>query len=252
MRYLNHQSNQSKNDQYRIHHHQLCFFNHLRNHSNKIKSFKKRTIMKKVVLILSLVFIGMTVNAQTKYEKGMQKAFSFWEQNKTTEAVNLFERISEAAPKEWLPSYYAAQVNIMNGFTVKDKNQLTQQLDKAQAQLDHAKSISPNNPEIMVLQAMLYTVWVAHDGATYGMQYGQKVAEIYAKALGIDKNNPRVVFCKAEWDIGSARFFGKDTSQYCKEFERAKTLFETDKSEIAFYPSWGKNRVAQLVEDCKK
>jgi len=139
---------------------------------------KKRTTMKKVLLILSLVFIGMTANAQTKYEKGMQKALSFWQQNKTTEAVNLFERISEAAPKEWLPSYYAAQVNIMNGFTIKDKAQLTQQLGKAQAQLDHAKSISPNNPEIMVLQAMLYTVWVAYDGATYGMQYGQKVAMI--------------------------------------------------------------------------
>jgi len=52
--------------------------------------------------------------------------------------------------------------------------------------------------------------------------------------------------------MGSARFFGKDTAPYCKEFERAQTLFETDKSETAFYPSWGKDRATQLVEDCKK
>ncbi len=208
--------------------------------------------MKKVVFILSLVFFGITANAQTKYEKGMQKAFSLLEENKSNEAVNLFERISEAAPEEWLPSYYAAQVTIMSGFAIKDKTKLSHQLEKAQTQLDHATSISPNNPEIMVMQAMLYTVWVAYDGATYGMQYGQKVAEIYAKAMAIDKNNPRVVLCKAEWDIGSARYFGQDTAPYCEAFERAKTLFETDKLTTAFHPSWGKERAAQLAEDCKK
>ncbi|QHI39132.1 hypothetical protein IMCC3317_45330 [Kordia antarctica] len=208
--------------------------------------------MKKVALILSLVFIGMTVNGQTKYEKGMQKAFSLLEQNKRSEASNLFERISEAAPTEWLPSYYAAQINITGGFGIKDKNQLTLQLDKAQLQLDHATSISPNNPELMILQAMLYTVWVAYDGATYGMQYGPKVSEIYGKALAIDKNNPRVVLCKAEWDIESARYFKQDTAVFCVAFEKAKTLFETDKPETAFHPSWGKERATKLAEDCKK
>ncbi|MBC8753847.1 tetratricopeptide repeat protein [Kordia sp. YSTF-M3] len=208
--------------------------------------------MKKVVVVLSLVFIGITVNAQTKYEKGMKKAFSLLEENKSNEAVNLFERISEAAPEEWLPSYYAAQINIMSGFAIKDKTKLSQQLEKAQAQLDHATSISPNNSEIMVLQAMLYTVWVAHDGATYGMMYGQKVAEIYAKAMAIDKDNPRVVLCKGEWDMGSARFFGKDTTPFCKEYDRALTLFEKYEPATAFHPSWGKDRAVYLIEECKK
>ena len=208
--------------------------------------------MKKVVLILSLVFFGAIANAQTKYEKGMEKAFSLWEENKSAEAANLFERISAAAPTEWLPSYYAAQINIMNGFAIKDKSKLSQQLEKAQTQLDHATSISPNNPELMVMQAMLYTVWVAYDGATYGMQYAPKVSEIYAKALAIDNDNPRVVLCKAEWDMGSARYFGQDTTPFCKELERAKTLFEAATSKKDFEPSWGKERAVQMVEECKK
>ena len=208
--------------------------------------------MRKVLLLLSFIFIGMTTNAQTKYEKGMQKAFSLLEENKSNEAANLFERIAEAAPTEWLPLYYAAQTNIMGGFAIKDKSQLTLQLEKAQAQLDKATTISPNNPELMIMQAMLYTVWVAYDGATYGMKYAPKVSEIYAKALATDKNNPRVVLCKAEWDIGSARYFGQDTAPFCAAFERAKTLFETDKPETAFHPSWGKERAIKLAEDCKK
>ncbi|EDP95019.1 hypothetical protein U8527_08315 [Kordia algicida OT-1] len=208
--------------------------------------------MKKVVLILALVGFGIVANAQTKYEKGMQKAFSLLEENKSAEAANLFERISAAAPQEWLPSYYAAQINILGGFAIKDKSKLSQQLEKAQKQLDHATSISPNNPEIMIMQAMLYTVWVAYDGATYGMQYAPKVSEIYAKAYAMDKDNPRVVLCKAEWDMGSARYFGKDTAPFCKELERAKTLFENETATKGFEPSWGKERAIQLVEDCKK
>ncbi|WP_298518379.1 hypothetical protein [uncultured Kordia sp.] len=208
--------------------------------------------MKKVVLILSLVFFGSIATAQTKYEKGMEKAFSLWKEQKSVEAANLFERIAEATPNEWLPSYYAAQINVINGFAIKDKSKLAQQLEKAQKQIDHATSISPNNPEIMILQAMLYTVWVAYDGATYGMQYAPKVSEIYAKAYAIDKNNPRVVLSKTEWDMGSARYFGKDTAPYCKELERAKTLFEAEKKKDDYSPSWGKERATQLVEDCKK
>lgn len=209
--------------------------------------------MKKVVLILSLIFFGSiaTVTAQTKYEKGMEKAFSLWKENKSTEAANLFERIASASPNEWLPSYYAAQINIIGGFAIKDKSKLAQQLEKAQAQIDHATSISPNNPEIMIMQAMLYTVWVAYDGATYGMQYAPKVSEIYAKAYAIDKDNPRVVLSKTEWDIGSARYFGKDTAPFCKELERAKTLFEAETTKDDFSPQWGKERAAKLVEECK-
>ncbi|WP_046744302.1 tetratricopeptide repeat protein [Kordia zhangzhouensis] len=208
--------------------------------------------MKKIVLILLFVGVGTIASAQTQYEKGMLKAFSLWKENKSIEAANLFERISSATPNEWLPLYYAAQINILNGFTIKDKSKLTQQLEKAQAQLDKAKSLSPNNPEIMVMQAMLYTVWVAYDGATYGMKYAPKVSEIYAKALAIDHNNPRVVLCKAEWDMGSARYFGQDTAPFCKELERAQTLFETEAKQQDFTPSWGKERVIQLVDECKK
>lgn len=208
--------------------------------------------MKKVLLILSFICFAFTANAQTKFEKGMQKAFELVKQNKGAEAANLFERISEAAPKEWLPSYYAAQINIMSGFGIKDKSKLTQQLEKAQKQLDNAASISPNNPEIMVLQAMLYTVWVAYDGATYGMKYGGKVTEIYAKAYAIDKNNPRVLLCKNEWDMGSARYFGKDTAPYCAVFETALEKYNTYKAPSALHPSWGKDRVEYLIAECKK
>lgn len=206
--------------------------------------------MKKVSLIL-VFFIGQVMFAQSAYEKGMQKAFQFWGTNKTVEASNLFERISKAEKENWLPSYYAAQVNIVACFTEKDKTILTSKLAKAQQLLDHSMSISKNNPELLVMQAMLHTAWVVFDGATYGPKLSGKVAALYEKAAIIAPENPRVVFCKADWGMGAARFFGKDTKPYCEDIERSLELFSKFENKTPFYPQWGKERAQQILSTCK-
>lgn len=204
------------------------------------------------LVLATFLFAEVTAIAQTdKYTQGMEKAFALWGENKPNEAVNLFERIAGAEKDNWIPYYYAANVNIITGFSVKDQEALGLLLEKAQKHLDKAKELSPNNPELMVMQALLYTVWVAFDGATYGMKYGQTVAGIYEKAYVVAPDNPRVIFSRAEWNMGSARFFGQDIAPFCKDIKKAIELFATFKSEIPFYPSWGKDRAQQALEECK-
>ncbi len=207
--------------------------------------------MKHLIIIAAFLVSGV-ISAQTNYEKGMQKAFQLWGSNKPTEAINLFERIAKAEPDNWLPSYYAAQINIVNSFGEKDEKKLSAQLKKAQDLINDATAISKNNPEILVLQALLHTAWVAYDGATYGMTLSGKVVELYAKAAQIAPKNPRVVYCKAEWDIGGASYFGQDTTPFCKDLERALELFANFKPETPFHPNWGKERAAQVLKSCKK
>ena len=207
--------------------------------------------MKKIIIIVTVLVSGF-VNAQTNYEKGMQKAFDLWTQNKPTEAANMFERIAKAEPDNWLPPYYAAQINILYSFGEQDKEKLTAQLKKAQDLINDATAISKENPEIMVLQALLHTAWVAFDGATYGMTLSGKVVELYTKANIIAPKNPRVVYCKAEWDIGGAKYFGQDTKPFCKDLEHAIELFANFKPETAFHPNWGADRVKMLLTSCKK
>ncbi|NNK29134.1 MAG: hypothetical protein HKP06_12935, partial [Flavobacteriaceae bacterium] len=174
----------------------------------------------KQLLIISAILVSFIASAQNNYEKGMQKAFELWSDNKPTEAANLFERIAGAEQDNWLPSYWAAQINIVKSFGEKDADKLSAQLDKAQELIDFATSISQDNPEIMVMQALLHTAWVAYDGATYGMTLSGKVVEIYSKAIQIAPNNPRVILNKAEWDMGAARFFGQDMAPFCKDVQR--------------------------------
>jgi len=206
--------------------------------------------MQKLALLIAFIISGI-VSAQTNYEKGMQKAFELWGTN-PTEASNLFERIATAETNNWLPSFYAAQVLVLQGFEIKDKDKLDAQLKKAQDLINDATAISKNNPEILVLQALLHTVWVAYDGATYGMQLSPKVAALYEQAFQIDPTNPRVVLNKAEWDMGSARFFGQDTAPFCKDIESALELFANFKPETPFHPNWGKKRAEEVLASCKE
>ena len=205
--------------------------------------------MKKSITILAVLCTTITI-AQDGYTKGMQKAFQLWGEGKTVDASNMFERIANAESDNWLPYYYVSSINTIASFGEKDKEKLTQQLGKAQDFIDLARQSAPNNAEIMVQQAMIYTAWISFDGASYGMTLSGKVAALYEQALALSPENPRVVFSKAEWDMGSARYFGKDTAPYCKDVERSLELFDTFKAESAFHPNWGRERAEEIVKNC--
>lgn len=207
--------------------------------------------MKQLIIITTLLISGILIG-QTNYEKGMQKAFELWGSNQPTEASNLFERIAKAEPDNWLPVYYAAQINVINSFGERNEDKLSAKLKRAQDLINDATAISKENPEIMVLQALLHTAWVAFDGATYGMTLSGKVVELYTKAKIIAPGNPRVVYCKAEWDMGGAKYFGQDTAPFCKDIERAIELFANFKPETPFHPNWGNDRAEQILESCGK
>lgn len=207
--------------------------------------------MKHLIIIALLVITSFT-QAQTNFEKGMTKAFELWQANKTDDAENMFERIAKAEPKAWLPNYYIAQLNSIKSWSTKDATILKAQLDKAQNHLDLAMTKSENNAELLIMQAQILTNWVAFDGMTYGMKYGAKISELYGKALALEPTNPRATFCKADWEMNSAKYFGKDTAPYCKDIEASIILFDTFKPERKFYPNWGKERAVQVAASCKK
>ncbi len=206
--------------------------------------------MKKIFLAFFLS-VSTGITAQDQYEQGMQKAFALWEAEKIVEASNLFERIAMAEDDNWLPYYYVAQVNTFASYGEKDEKVLSNQLEKAKEFLDIAKRLSPKNPELLIQEAMINTAWIAFDGRTYGMTLSPKNSKLYNQALSLAPINPRVLLSKAEWDMGSARYFGKDTTPYCQDVERALELFATFKSDIPFYPKWGKERAEEVLAECK-
>ena len=208
--------------------------------------------MKTLFILIFTMVSGLSLNAQSPYEKGMEKAFDLWNQDKFTEASNLFERIAKVENDNWLPAFYAGYTLVLSAFEVKDETTLKLQLDKATDLLNQASNILQNNPEIMIAKALINTAYINFDGQKYGMTLSAKNAGIYEKALKIAPENPRVILAKAEWDMGSARFFNQSVEPYCKDVERALKIFETeDKPEKKFYPDWGKKRAEQILSQCE-
>lgn len=206
--------------------------------------------MTKIITTIAL-FICTLASAQGQFEKGMGKAFELWGEGKNTEASNMFERIAAAEKESWLPNYYVALVNTTTAFQTKDKEQVNSLLSKAQNALDIEMVKDPNNAELLVMQAMIWTAWIVYDPMTNGQKYSGKVMELYGKAEAIAPENPRVVFSKAEFEIGGAKFWGTDTKPICAQIEKAVGLFAKFKPETPFSPNWGAERATEALKNCK-
>lgn len=207
--------------------------------------------MKKIITLLTLVFT-VCLTAQTPYEKGMEKAFELWKTNQTKEASQLFERIATAEKDNWLPPYYAATIEIIESFQIKEEATLIAKLNKAQVFLDAANSLSPDNPEILIRQALLHVAYMAFDGQKYGMTMSMKNAALYKKAFELAPENPRVILSKAESDMGAARFFGQSTKPFCENIKKAIELSKKEEITLKFYPKFNVERAEKVLEQCMK
>ena len=208
--------------------------------------------MKKLFLFVGMIF-AINLGAQSQYEKGMNKAFELWNKGKLTESSNLFERIAKAEKENWIPFYYAAYLEIITSFNEKDEAKLKAKLEKASGHLDTGLLYSKDNAEILIIQALLNTSYIKFDGQKYGMSMTGKNEVLFKKAMKLAPNNPRVILQKAEWDMGTARFFGKSLDPYCKDIEKAIELFKKEKkSDVQYSPSWGKERAEKALRQCKK
>lgn len=187
----------------------------------------------------------------SKFEQGMGKAFTLWGEGKNTEASDLFERIAAVETNSWLPNYYVALVNTTTAFGTKDKEKINLLLSKAQNALDVEMIKDQKNAELCVMQAMINTAWIVFDPMNNGQKLSGPTIEIYNKALAIEPNNPRVVFSKAEFEIGGAKFWGQDTKPMCAQIEKAIGLFATFKPETPFSPKWGLDRALIAQKNCK-
>jgi hypothetical protein len=204
--------------------------------------------MIKIATIIA-VFICSLASAQTQYDQGMSKALGLWKEGKVTESTALFERIASAEKDNWLPNYYIALMNASAAFG--DKENRIALIDKAQAALDIEMVKNSNNPELLVIQAMINTVWIVSDPMVNGQKYSPKTMALYGKALAIAPENPRVIASKAEFEIGAAAFWGKDTKPMCDEIKRAIPLFENERPVIPFSPKWGLERAQESLKSCK-
>ena len=211
---------------------------------------KQIKIMTKLITIIAM-FVASIVSAQTQFDQGMQKALQTWKDGNSKEALVQFEKIASVEKTNWLPNYYIAFINTTQAFGEKDKTKMESLLNAAQKAQDVCNELAQDNPEVLVLQAMIHTGWIVYDPMTNGQRLSGDVMYILNKAYKIAPENPRVVFQKASFEKGMAQYFGQDTKPMCAQIEKAIELFATFKPESAFHPSWGLDKAQEAVKACK-
>ncbi|MEM6964429.1 MAG: hypothetical protein AAF573_06665 [Bacteroidota bacterium] len=208
--------------------------------------------MKKVITtIVFLLSASVFLSAQSKYENGMQKAFGLWKAGKTNKAIAMFERIGQAEKDNWVPLYHAANALISASFQTKDLNTKNNMLEKAKTIIADAHKRSEKNAELLTLEGLLYTAYLATDPATYGMTLPAKIQKLHGQAISIDPDNPRALLNKIEYEMGAARFFGKDLSPFCEKIKTVIPKFEKDTPSTPFAPSHGLERAQQIANSCQ-
>ncbi len=206
--------------------------------------------MTKIITIIAL-FVASLVSAQGQFEQGMGKALQTWKEGKPAEAVAQLERIASVEKTNWLPSYYIALIYTTQAFGEKDKTKMLSLINSAQKAQDVCNELATDNPEVLVMQAMIHTASIVYDPMTNGQKLSGDVMYILNKAYKIAPENPRVVFQKASFEIGMAQYFGQDTKPMCAQIEKAIELFATFKPESALHPSWGLDRAKAELNKCK-
>ena len=204
----------------------------------------------KIITIIAL-FVASVVSAQTQFEQGMGKALQTWNQGKPTEAVAQLERIASVEKANWLPNYYIALINITQAFVEQDKTKMLSLIEAAQKAQDVCNELAMDNPEVLIMQSMIHTASIVYDPMANGQKLSGDVMYILNKAYKIAPENPRVVFQKASFEIGMAKYFGQDVKPMCTQIEKSIELFATFKPETALHPSWGLDRAQDELKKCK-
>lgn len=214
--------------------------------------------MKNTILSIAFVLLALTGKSQSREFAGaMGEALSQYATCKSVadfQALgNRFGLIANAEKAEWLPLYYQAHCYIIMSFMEpNDAAKKDSYLDVAEKSLTKMIELAPREPEVYALQSMFYSARLIVSPMERGQKFGALSSQAVGMALGLDSGNPRAKFIKLRNDMGSAQFFGKDPKEYCPQASELLANWDSYKIKSPLYPSWGKDQVAEIVEECKK
>ncbi|GAA4742728.1 hypothetical protein [Flavisolibacter ginsenosidimutans] len=218
--------------------------------------------MKKLLFSLTvLAGLSLAVKAQDdKYTNAMiPKVIAIDTTHSTPELLTLsaaFERIADAEKNKWQPYYYAAlaQVNAayMMGMQKPDASKTDPMADKAEALLNKADALNPNNSEIYVVKKMIATLRMMADPMSRYMTYGPQAEQALQTAAKLNPENPRVYLLQGQDKFFTPEQFGGSKTEAKILFEKAGQKFETFKPSGNIDPNWGRTTLQYFMAQLPK
>jgi len=215
---------------------------------------KKHVITRSFIAVLLLTIIRPGMAGDDKYQEAMRRNILAVYQAESIaqlqQSVNALERIGEAEKTKWEPYYYVAFGHIMMATRENEGTKKDTYLDLAMAAAGKAKSIAPEESEIIAIEGFVDMIRVTVDPASRGAEFSSRAMRSFAKAVELNPENPRALALMAQMQFGTAQFFGSSTAEACGTAARALAKFETYRSGNTLAPEWGREMTEKLTAQC--
>ncbi len=216
--------------------------------------------MKSVLtIVIAFVAINLATAQDAKYVKAMEKNIAMIDSanQKSSptifqDAYNAFERIGNANQKEWLPLYYQSFCELMMGMRQTDNLKKDEYYDKAEALINKADSLQPDNSEIYVMRSFVTSMQLSVDPQARGQKLGMKSGMLLGKAMQLDPENPRAYFLKGQGLMYTPAQWGGGKDKAIPVLETAVQKFAKFKPSNTIVPQWGEVRAKTALEEAKK
>jgi hypothetical protein len=227
----------------------------MKNYQIKITTMKTSTTMKTTSTFLFLAMLFSFPVFAADYDTVMKDNIQKLGEAKTladfTAVANQFERIANAEQGKWQPRYYVAYC-FVSAVTMNkmEADEIHQQLDVAQKHLDLLEKSFKNESEIIVLQAFVYQMRITD--MAKGMKYSMLAGEKLDEAETLNANNPRIYYLRGMNTFHTPKAFGGGKEKAKPLFEKAKSLFASQKPASSIDPNWGEWHNNQMLAECDK
>ncbi|MGC3946505.1 MAG: hypothetical protein QM762_18605 [Chryseolinea sp.] len=209
----------------------------------------------KTILTSMLLFSVMLMQAQDKYTTAMLRNIDALYKSRTPEeyqaSINAFYRIAATEKNKFEPYYYSAFGNIMLAVNETVPGKKDSYLDFASSDVEKAKAIKPNDSEVIALEGFVHMIRVTVDPQSRGQEYSGKAFTAFNKAVALNPENPRALALLGQMQLGTARFFGSDSSEACATSGKALEKFASYKPTSDLAPHWGKSMAEEVKSSCK-
>ncbi|WP_301922533.1 hypothetical protein [Ferruginibacter sp.] len=212
----------------------------------------KKLILSAIVLLATVVAFAQSEKFTAAMKKNLSAMdSSFKNAPELLNVANNFERIANAEKNQWLPYYYAAFCQVNYGFMEPDKDKIDGYADKATLLIAKADSLSPNNSEISCIKSMIASCHLMVNPMQRWQEYGQESSSNMDAAIHQDATNPRPYFLKGQGLKYTPEQFGGGCKTAKPQLQTALDKYATFKPASDISPNWGKERVENLMKDCK-
>jgi len=211
--------------------------------------------MKKSLITITLIITSMLALAGThSFTKAMKENLNVLRNAEAKvnylELGSQFEHVAAQNQNRFEPLYYAAYCYILGSWNIENTTEKTNILDKAKSNIKKAQALSPDNDELLVLEAFYFQAMIMVNPQQYGQAYSGKAAQLLKDAQKLNPNNPRAAFLTAQNVYYTPAEYGGGKNTALPLFARAEELYKKQSVSDYLAPVWGAKTNNEMYLKC--